>query len=168
VLAALNPPLMELSGEIADGVVLWMASAEYVREVVVPRVSAGRARLGKSLEGFDIIAPIPVAITDEVQTAEAQLRTGIARSAAQPFYRREYLNAGFQDEVAAMDALRARGGDPAEAVSDRLADAMGKVGTPADVHAFIRRFRAAGATLPVIRPLYEPATQRTLRASIGA
>jgi alkanesulfonate monooxygenase SsuD/methylene tetrahydromethanopterin reductase-like flavin-dependent oxidoreductase (luciferase family) len=168
VLAALNPPLMEPSGEIADGVVLWMASAEYVREVVVPCVTAGRARAGKPLDGFDIIAPIPVAITDEVQTAEAQLRTGIARSGAQPFYRREYLNAGFQDEVAAMDALRARGGDPAEAVSDRLADAMGKVGTQADVHAFIRRFRAAGATLPVIRPLYEPATQRTLRDSIGA
>ncbi|MBV9581123.1 MAG: LLM class flavin-dependent oxidoreductase [Chloroflexi bacterium] len=168
VLAALNPPLIELSGEIADGVVLWMASDSYVRDVVVPRVTAGRARAGKSLDGFDIIAPIPVAVTYEVDTAEAQLRTGIARSGAQPFYRREYLNAGFNEEVAAMDALRAGGGDPSEAVSDRLADAMGKVGTPAEVRACIQRFRAAGANLPVIRPLYEADTERTLRESIGA
>jgi alkanesulfonate monooxygenase SsuD/methylene tetrahydromethanopterin reductase-like flavin-dependent oxidoreductase (luciferase family) len=168
VLAALNPPLIELSGEIADGVVLWMASDSYVRDVVVPRVTAGRARVGKSLDGFDIIAPIPVAITDQVDKADALLRAGIARSGAQPFYRREYLNAGFQDEVAAMDAIRARGGDAAEAVSDRLADAMGKVGSKSEVRGLIQRFRAAGANLPVIRPIYEPATERTLRDSIGA
>jgi alkanesulfonate monooxygenase SsuD/methylene tetrahydromethanopterin reductase-like flavin-dependent oxidoreductase (luciferase family) len=168
VLAALNPPLMQLSGEIADGVVLWMASDSYVRDVVVPRVAAGRARAGKSLDGFDIIAPIPVAITDDVDKAGALLRTGIARSGGQPFYRREYLNAGFREEVAEMDARRARGGDPAEAVSDRLADAMGKVGSQAEVRSCIQRFRAAGANLPVIRPIFEPDTERTLRESIGA
>jgi alkanesulfonate monooxygenase SsuD/methylene tetrahydromethanopterin reductase-like flavin-dependent oxidoreductase (luciferase family) len=168
VLAALNPPLMELSGEIADGVVLWMASDSYVRDVVVPRIAAGRARVGKSLDGFDIIAPIPVAITDDVEKAEAQLRTGIARSGSQPFYRREYLNAGFKAEVAEMDTLRSRGGDPSQGVSDRLSDAMGKVGSKEDVRAFIQRFRAAGANLPVIRPISEPDTERTLRESIGA
>lgn len=168
VLAALNPPLMELSGEVADGVVLWMASDSYVRDVVVPRVTAGRARAGKTLEGFDIIAPIPVAITDDVEAAETQLRTGIARSGGQPFYRREYLNAGFKEEVAEMDAIRARGGDPATAVSDRLADAIGKVGSPAEVRACIQRFRAAGANLPVIRPVFERDTERTLREAIRA
>jgi alkanesulfonate monooxygenase SsuD/methylene tetrahydromethanopterin reductase-like flavin-dependent oxidoreductase (luciferase family) len=168
MLAALNPPLMELSGEIADGVVLWMASDTYVRDVVVPRVAAGRARAGKSLDGFDIIAPIPVAITDDVQKAEAQLRTAIARSGGQPFYRREYLNAGFKEEVAEMDALRARGGDPAEAVSDRLSEAMGKVGSKEDVRACIQRFRKAGANLPVLRPLPDADTERTLREAIGA
>jgi alkanesulfonate monooxygenase SsuD/methylene tetrahydromethanopterin reductase-like flavin-dependent oxidoreductase (luciferase family) len=168
VLAALNPPLMELSGEVADGVALWMAPESYVRDVVVPRVAAGRARAGKALEGFDIIAPIPVAVTDDVDKADAQLRAGIARSGGQPFYRREYLNAGFRDEVAEMDALRAGGGNPAEAVSDRLAAAMGKVGSGAEVRACIERFRAAGANLPVIRPVYEPATERTLRESMAA
>jgi alkanesulfonate monooxygenase SsuD/methylene tetrahydromethanopterin reductase-like flavin-dependent oxidoreductase (luciferase family) len=144
-----------------------MASDSYVRDVVVPRVAAGRARVGKSMDGFDIIAPIPVAITDDLEKADAVLRTGIARSGSQPFYRREYLNAGFKDEVAAMDALRAAGKDPAGAVSDRLADAMGKVGTQADVRACIQRFRAAGANLPVLRPIYAPATERTLREAIG-
>jgi alkanesulfonate monooxygenase SsuD/methylene tetrahydromethanopterin reductase-like flavin-dependent oxidoreductase (luciferase family) len=166
VLAALNPPLMELSGEIADGVVLWMASDSYVRDVVVPRVAAGRARVGKSLDGFDIIAPIPVAITDDVGQADAQLRTGIARSGNQQFYRREYLNAGFKEEVAEMDALRARGEDPARGVSDRLSDAIGKVGNQAAVRACIERFRSAGANLPVIRPIWEPDTERTLREAI--
>ncbi len=166
MLAALNPPLMEVAGEIADGVVLWMASADYVRDVVVPRVRAGRERVGKTMAGFEIVAPIPVAVTDDFEAAYKVLRTGIARSGGQPFYRREYVNAGFTAEVKNMDALRANGGDPADGVSEALADALGKVGSKGEVQAFIQRFRDAGATLPVVRPVYEPAIERTLRESL--
>ena len=60
VLAALNPPLLELSGEIADGVVLWMASDSYVRDVVVPRVAARARERASRWTNFDIVAPIPV------------------------------------------------------------------------------------------------------------
>src|SRR5262249_17401392 len=101
------------------------------------------------------------------EQAEAQLRTGIARSGSQPFYRREYLNAGFKAEVAEMDGLRAMGADPAGGVSDELSDALGKVGSRAEVHRFVQRFRDGGDNLPVIRPVYEPDTERTLTESIG-
>ena len=38
----------ELAGEIADGVMLWLCNPEYIRDVVVPEVRAGRERAGKS------------------------------------------------------------------------------------------------------------------------
>jgi hypothetical protein len=92
-----------------------------VRDVVVPRVAAGRAPSGQVTGRVRHHRADSGGITDDVDKAGALLRTGIARSGGQPFYRREYLNAGFREEVAEMDASRARGGDPAEAVSDRLA-----------------------------------------------
>ena len=44
--------MLRLAGEIADGVVLWATPADYVRDVVVPEVIAGRERASKSLDGL--------------------------------------------------------------------------------------------------------------------
>src|SRR2546421_5922626 len=48
--AALSPGMLRLAGEIADGVVLWLCNPNYIRDVVVPEVTAGRERAAKSLE----------------------------------------------------------------------------------------------------------------------
>jgi len=52
-LAALSRNMLELAGEIADGVVLWLCSPGYVRDVAIPALQRGRARAGKTLAGFD-------------------------------------------------------------------------------------------------------------------
>ena len=44
---------------------LWLCNPDYIRDVVVPEVAAGRERAGKSLEGFDIVAAVPSAVTDD-------------------------------------------------------------------------------------------------------
>ena len=64
-LAGLVPGHAALAGEIADGVVLWLCNPEYIRDVVVPTVAEGRAKAGKPLEGFDIVAAVPSAVTSE-------------------------------------------------------------------------------------------------------
>ncbi|MSW95451.1 MAG: LLM class flavin-dependent oxidoreductase, partial [Actinobacteria bacterium] len=51
VIAALSPNMLRLAGEIADGVVLWLCSPQYVRDVVVPSVREGRERAGRTMEG---------------------------------------------------------------------------------------------------------------------
>ena len=43
-LAGLSPGMLRLSGEIADGVVLWLCNPNYIRDVVVPTRARGRAR----------------------------------------------------------------------------------------------------------------------------
>ncbi|MHB1468752.1 MAG: LLM class flavin-dependent oxidoreductase, partial [Solirubrobacteraceae bacterium] len=43
-LAALSPSMLRLAGEVADGVMLWLCNPTYVREVVIPEVTAGRKR----------------------------------------------------------------------------------------------------------------------------
>lgn len=161
-LAALNPPLMELAGEIADGVVLWMATPEYIRDVVVPKCRAGREKAGKTLDGFDIIAPVPCAVTDDPAAAGKIMRTELARYAGIPFYRREFLNAGYRAEIEAFERDR-QTKEPGDALPDRLANALGFVGSASEVRAFIQRFQEAGTNLPLVRPIYPPDVARTLR-----
>jgi hypothetical protein len=51
-------------------------------------------------------------------------------------------------------------------VPQRLAEALGMVGSASDVAAMVRRFTDAGVTLPLIRPVHGPAIEATLRGAI--
>ena len=57
--------MLRLAGEIADGVILWLCNPNYIRDVVVPTVREGREKAGKELDGFDIVAAVPSAVTDD-------------------------------------------------------------------------------------------------------
>ncbi len=57
-LAGLSAVMLELAGEIADGVVLWLCAPAYIREVAQPAIAAGRRKVGKSLEGFEVVAAV--------------------------------------------------------------------------------------------------------------
>src|SRR5205085_576288 len=48
-LAALGPKMCELAGEIADGVILWLTSPDYVRDVARPALERGPRRAGVTL-----------------------------------------------------------------------------------------------------------------------
>src|SRR5207249_11058874 len=48
MISALNPRMLELAGELADGVVLYMCTAAYVSDGVVPTVRRGRERAGQA------------------------------------------------------------------------------------------------------------------------
>src|SRR5207237_10268679 len=86
-LAALSRNMLELAGEIADGVVLWLCSPDYVRDVAVPALARGRARAGKTLVGYEIVAAVPLAISDDAPGALAAFRGEPARYLTLPFYR---------------------------------------------------------------------------------
>ena len=86
-LAGLSEKMLRLAGEIADGVVLWLCNPHYIRDVVVPAVSEGRERAGLPLEGFDIVAAVPSAVTGEPEEARARLRTELVPYFSLPFYR---------------------------------------------------------------------------------
>src|SRR3970282_605056 len=42
--AGLSVPMLELAGELADGVVLWLCAPAYIRDVARPALARGRAR----------------------------------------------------------------------------------------------------------------------------
>jgi len=102
--AALSPGMLRLAGETADGVILWLCNPNYVRDVVVPEVTTGRERAGKTLEGFDVVAAVPAALTDDPTAAYDAMRRDLLPYFGLPFYRAMIERSGFDADVAAYDA----------------------------------------------------------------
>ena len=79
--------MLRLAGELADGVILWLCEPGYIREVVVPEVTKGREKAGKPLDGFDIVAAVPSAVTDDPDAARDTMRNDLIPYFSLPFYR---------------------------------------------------------------------------------
>jgi len=169
-IAALSPAMLRLAGEIADGVILWLCNPSYIREVVVPAVSEGRERAGLTLDGFDIVAAVPAALTasspegDDVQSAYRAMRGDLIPYFGLPFYRKMIERTGFAAEIEAYD--RAAGDLEAmqSAISDRFLQELTAVGDTGALIGGIERYREAGAGSPCIGPIPGTDFDATLRA----
>jgi alkanesulfonate monooxygenase SsuD/methylene tetrahydromethanopterin reductase-like flavin-dependent oxidoreductase (luciferase family) len=148
--AALSPNMLRLAGEVAEGVMLWLCNPDYIRDVVIPAVSEGRERAGKPLDGFDVVAAVPVGLSEDLGAARAALRQHLVTYASLPFYRTMLERSGFAGELAAFDEGMAAG-DPERAkagLSDRMLGALAGIGSPEDVRGAVLRYRDAGAISP--------------------
>ena len=140
MISALNPRMLELAGESADGVVLWMCSPGYIRDLVIPALAAGRQKAGKSMEGFEVVAAVPVCLTSDRAGAQAVFRQTVERYANLPYYRKMMDASGFKSEL------------EAGAVTEGMIDELAGIGDERQVREAIRRYREAGVTLPGAGP----------------
>jgi alkanesulfonate monooxygenase SsuD/methylene tetrahydromethanopterin reductase-like flavin-dependent oxidoreductase (luciferase family) len=166
-IAALSPNMLQLAGEIGDGVMLWLCSPEYIREVVVPEVTKGREKSGKSLEGFDIVAAVPAALTDDRDAVLETMRGDLVTYLSLPFYRAMLERSGFEDEIAAFDEGMGAGDvEKAKAgISERMLTALSGIGSADDVRAGVERYRDAGAVSPCVGAVPRTDFEATLRAA---
>jgi F420-dependent oxidoreductase-like protein len=160
-ISALGPRMLELAGEEADGVVLWMCSPAYIRDHVVPAVTAGRQKAGKTMDGFEIFAAIPVCLTTDRAAGQAVFRQTVERYANPALYYRKMMDAsGFKAELEAGE------------VSEGMLDELSGIGDEEKVRDVIRRYREAGVTLPCAGPFggHQGAAgfEATLEAAVGA
>ena len=150
--AALSPGMLRLAGEVADGVVLWLCNPDYIENTVIPEVTKGRERAGKPLEGFDVVAAVPSAVTAEPEEARAKLRGDLIPYFTLPFYRAMIERSGFEEDVAGFDAEMAKGDAQAASgrISDRFMQTLTAIGSAEEAAASVERYLAAGATSPCI------------------
>ena len=160
MISALNPRMLELAGEQADGVVLWMCSPAYIRDHVIPAVTAARQKAGKTMEGFEIVAAVPVCLTSDRAAALDVFRQTVERYANLPYYRKMMDASGFASELAAGS------------ISEAMLDELSGIGDENQVRDAVRRYREAGATLPGVGPFggHKGAAgfEATLEAAAGA
>lgn len=140
MVSALNPRMLELAGEMADGVVLYMCSPRYIRDHILPAVAAGRAKVGKSLDDFEIVAAVPVCLTSDRSAGQEVFRHTVLRYANLPYYRKMMDASGYKAEL------------EADQVSEGMLEELAGIGDPKQVHDAIRRYREAGVTLPGAGP----------------
>ena len=69
LVAALGPRLLRVAGELADGVVLWMAPPQAIATHVVPRLQAAASAAGRPAPR--VVAGLPVAVHDDQAEARA-------------------------------------------------------------------------------------------------
>jgi len=171
VLAALGPEMLELAGEIADGVVLNWIPPETV-PISIEHLEAGAKKAGRTLGDFEIASFIRTCVTDEAGAAREALARDITGYATVDAYANFFRNAGFAEEVDLVNAAW-RAGDRSGAVkqvSARFLDGLGVVGPEAFCRERIAEFARAGLTQPVIVPFApgggdaRAAQLRTLRA----
>jgi F420-dependent oxidoreductase-like protein len=140
MISALNPRMLELAGELADGVVLWMCSPAYVRDRVLPFIKLGREKSGRPVEGFEVVAVVPASLTSDRAGGHEVFRQTVERYSNLPYYRKMMDASGFKDELAAGR------------ISDAMLDELGGIGDERQVGDAIRRYREAGVTLPGVGP----------------
>jgi alkanesulfonate monooxygenase SsuD/methylene tetrahydromethanopterin reductase-like flavin-dependent oxidoreductase (luciferase family) len=167
-IGALSPLMLRLAGEIADGVLLWLCIPDYIRTVVVPEVTNGRAKADKRLEGFDILPAVPSAATDDVAAVYEVLRGDLIPYFALPFYRAMLERSGFGTELAEYDGAAGDVDAMKRAISDEFLGALAAVGTPSEVRDGVQRYLDAGATSPCVGPIPRTDVEATLRAAAPA
>jgi F420-dependent oxidoreductase-like protein len=152
-LAAIGPKNLELTGEIADGWLSIFFSPEYGTEQV-ERLRAGRERAGLTMEGFDVVASVPVVLGEDVAACadpvrpHAALYIGGMGSREVNFYNRLACEMGFEDAAATIqDRYLAKDYEgAAEAVPVELIDSIALLGPPERVAKRLEAYVDAGVT----------------------
>lgn len=140
MISALNPRMLEVAGELADGVVLWMCSPAYIRDHVVPAVTAARQKAGKSMDGFEIVTSVPVCLTTDRTAGLEVFRQTVARYASLPYYRKMMDASGFKEQLETGE------------IGEQMLDELAGIGDEQRVRDAIERYREAGVTLPGAGP----------------
>ena len=170
VIGALNPGMLQLAGELADGVLLNYLPASHIPW------SIEQVRLGA--EGREDGPPIVYAYVHagvcEREDGIDHARRDLFSYAVVDAYARNFERAGFAAEIAEIRGQHADGNrDGALAgVSDRMVDAIDVMGDADHVRATVESYVDAGVDVPVLMPLpWGPdrlgVVESTMRAAAG-
>jgi probable F420-dependent oxidoreductase len=135
-LAGVGPKMTEVAGEVCDGFLCHGFTTErYLKEVTIPALIRGRAKVGKTLDGFEVAGPFFV-ITgtndDEVKAADSMVRSQIAFYGSTPAYSAVLELHGWGDLQSQLNWLSKEGrwSDMAELIDDDVLDAFAVVAEP--------------------------------------
>src|SRR5437867_9721089 len=92
--AALMPPMLELAGEIADGVILNFMPVEAVPRML-EHVRKGAARAGRDLATLEVVSRFQVVVTDDPPAARSALKHMMGPYFATSVYNRFVAWCGF-------------------------------------------------------------------------
>jgi alkanesulfonate monooxygenase SsuD/methylene tetrahydromethanopterin reductase-like flavin-dependent oxidoreductase (luciferase family) len=140
ILAALRDKMLDLAGEIADGVVLASASRSHAARQIL-RIPESRRKAG-----FFIANVAPTVIDADVVAADAAIRKMTALYVQFPNYRNYWRESGYVEEMDAAEAAIAKGelDRLPSLMSDRWLSDCCLYGSPATVREGVEAWWEAG------------------------
>ena len=170
-LAAVNPYMCQIAGEVADGIRAHpLATPRYIAETMLPAVRRGAATAGRDLAGFTMcVMPLVATARDRAGLVGriADVRARVAFYASTPAYQLILESEGHGDVARTLQALaRAQRWDEmAHLVTDEMLDAYAVIGTYDEIAARLRaRYAAVASAVAFAIPLADAADEATLRA----
>ena len=156
--AAVTSRTVELAGELADGIMPFLWSAERVRKSKV-WVDRGRAK-ASGLGKVDVTLGLPTFVGDDLKEMRETARANLGLYTTFPFFQRLFRASGFASEAEQME----KGGGGA-ALSDRILDAVCLTGPMARCREQLAAFRGAGVDLPIlVAPIGVDAARGVIKA----
>jgi alkanesulfonate monooxygenase SsuD/methylene tetrahydromethanopterin reductase-like flavin-dependent oxidoreductase (luciferase family) len=143
----------ELAGELADGLMAYLASKDRFKRVVA-RVQRGAQRAGRHPQAITVSLLIPTFLCDDLSAAREAARRFLAFYATMPLYTKMFRRSGFVDEMerAAGAVVQGDHERSVASISDRLMDEVCLVGPLARCREHLAAFREAGVGYPIIAP----------------
>jgi 5,10-methylenetetrahydromethanopterin reductase len=159
-IAGSAPKILEMSGRVADGVIVLVGTAPQFIEGALRRIEAGAKASGRTLEDLHIVLWTPTAIHEDPQEARDLVRAHVSRVVIRP------LPAEIAPDLrAAVDRIRENydyyhhmdtEADHADLVPDGLVDLFALAGTPDECRERIRSIVDMGvdqiSIVPFVRP----------------
>lgn len=119
VVGSLSPQMVRVAGELADGIVTWLAGPRSLSETIVPALTEAAA--GRTAPR--VIAAVPVAVSDDADAARTQAEESFGRYNTMQNYQRLFEREG----IASVSELAV-------------------IGTETEVEERLRGFSAVGVT----------------------
>ena len=167
-IAASGPKMLELSGRIADGIIVLVGVAdEYLRQAK-ERIEAGAKSAGRKLSDIDLVLWVPCAVSDKAPAKDA-VKAHVARVVAHP---QPYVLDAKEQKV--LEEIRKtydyyhhmdQEANHAEVIPDWLVDKFAVAGTVGECRAQVERIKKSGIQQIAIIPYSPPGGSReeTLR-----
>jgi len=156
-LAALNDRMLELAGEIADGVILnfvTVADAAHARRCV----EVGAERAGRDLADFEFVVFFRATVTDDYGEVRERYRRELFTYVMAPVYERMFAREGFGDTCREIRALW-RAGERERAlasVPDELITERTLIGNADHVTKRLDAYAAVGVDTTMVFPVAIP------------
>jgi probable F420-dependent oxidoreductase len=165
-IGGVNPYMCRLAGEVADGLLMHsLNSATYIRDVVVPAITAGLQKSGRSRHTFTLrgtVFPILGETEEEFDLARAAVRQRLAFYASTRTYKVVLEAHGWGDLTDRLHAMAARGEWEAmgQEITDEMLEAFCVMSTPEHLGQALRaRFDGLVDRL-FLNLTYEPAAKK--------
>jgi probable F420-dependent oxidoreductase len=144
-LAGVGELMTEVAGEVADGFLCHGFTTEkYLREVTIPALERGRAKSGKTMDGFQIVGPSFVVTgsnDEELDAAAAGTRQQIAFYGSTPAYKPVLEIHGWGGLQEELNALSKQGEwvQMGKLIDDEILNTFAVVGPPEQIGPELHR-----------------------------
>jgi 5,10-methylenetetrahydromethanopterin reductase len=162
-IAASGPKMLELSGRIADGIIVLVGVADEYIAHAKERIAAGAKAAGRKVEDVNLVLWVPCAVSETAPAKDA-VKAHVARVVAHPL---PYVLDPTEQKV--LEEIRKtydyyhhmdQQANHAEVIPDWLVDKFAIAGTVAECRAQIERIKKSGIQQIAIIPYSPPGGSR--------